>query len=153
MWNWACHVRHNWQSNLLREEIKKVETLWQKQSKRKGKVPKIYDKNSHIQKRKQLTKEGVVSFWRLGKYVIGKVGNFWQKMAQFPFGVSITKVGQSRKFVIDKSINYWHKEITISNFNEWHGQGNNSQGSLLANYSRREHIWLGLEFYEDYLLS
>ena len=38
----------------------------------KGKVPKRYDKKSQIQNRKQLTKEGVVSFWRLIKDVIGK---------------------------------------------------------------------------------
>ena len=80
MWNWAFHVRHNWQSNLLREDIKKVETLWQKQSERKGKVPKSYEKRCHNKSRKQLTKEGAVSFLRLSlkrmkfrKYVIGKI--------------------------------------------------------------------------------
>ena len=103
MWHWAFHVRHNWQANLPREEIKKVETLWQKQSERKGKVPKSYDKSYHNKKRKQLTKEGIVSFWRLRKVVRTKAWNFWLRRAQFPFGDSVSKAGESRKAVIDKS--------------------------------------------------
>ena len=53
----------------------KVELYEKIKSERKWKVPKSNDKSSQIQKRKQLTKEGVVSFWRLIKYVIGKEGN------------------------------------------------------------------------------
>ena len=79
MWNWAFHVKHNWQANLPRKDIKKVETLWQKQLERKRKVPKSYDKRCHNKSRKQLNKEGTISFLRLGfkrrkvrKYVVGK---------------------------------------------------------------------------------
>ena len=53
------------------------------------KVPKIYDKRCHNKSRKQLTKEGAVSFWRLKKVVRTKEGNFWKRRAQFRFGDSI----------------------------------------------------------------
>ena len=63
----------------------KLETLCKNQSERKGKVHKRYEKRSHIKKMKKLTKEGVVSFWRLEKAIIGKAGTFLTKDSVISF--------------------------------------------------------------------
>ena len=139
MWNWAFHFRHNWQSNLTREEIKKVESLWQKQSKRKGKVPKSYEKICHNKSTKVLEKEGVFSFWRLRKAVRTKAWKFWQRRAQFPFGDSVSKVGKSIKVVRDRSSNSLTKEGELLSHMGDMDMETSPHDPYIPIYSRRSH--------------
>ena len=140
MWSWSFHVRHNWQAKFPREEeTKKVETLWQKQSERKGKVPKIYDKIFHTKIRKFLEKEGAVSFWRLIKDVIKKSWKFWQRRVQFPFGDSVSKAGKSIKVVRDKSRNSLNKEGEFLIHMDDLDREKSSHGPYIPICSRRAH--------------
>ena len=115
MWNWAFHVRHNCLANLPREEIKKVETPWQKQSERKGKVPKSYEKICNNKRRKVLEKESAVSFYILKKTVKKKVGIFWQMRAQFPFEDSVSKARKSMKLSGIKATTIWLRRVHLLN--------------------------------------
>ena len=67
-------------------------------------MPKSYDKGCH-KKRKVLEKEGAVSFWRLRKDFRAKVGKFWQRRAQFPFGDLVSKAEKSIKLSRMKATN------------------------------------------------
>ena len=69
--------------------------LYEKNSQREKGVPKIYDKSCHNKSKKFLAKEGVVSFWRLRKFVRTKERKFWQRRARFPFGDSVSKAGKN----------------------------------------------------------
>ena len=139
MWNWAFHARHNSQANFLREETNKVETLWQKQVERKGKVPKSYDKSYHNKRRNFLAKEVAVSFWRLRKFVITKAWKFWQRRVQFPFGDSVSKARKSIKVVRDKSSNSLTKEEKLLSQMDYLDRETSRDGPYIPICSMRAH--------------
>ena len=66
-------------------------------------MPKSYEKICHNKSKKKLTKEGMISFWRLGKTIRTKARKVWQRRAQFPFVDSVSKAGKSIKLSRIKS--------------------------------------------------
>ena len=61
-----------------------------------------------------MAKEGVVSFWRLRKFVRTKERKFWQRRAQFPFGDSVSKAGKLINLFKDKRNNSLNKEGIVA---------------------------------------
>ena len=141
MWNWACHVRHNWKSKLTRAKIKKVKTLWQKQLERKGIVPKSYDKICHNKSMKQLNKECMISFWRLKIFFRTKAGNFWKKRVQFHFGDSVSKAGKSIKLSGIKASTIWLMNAHFLSHMDDLDMETSPHGPYISIFSRRTHDW------------